>query len=196
MPIKLKNLFFSYGDRPVYRNFSLDIADGNKIWLSAESGFGKTTLLRLISGLEKPADGSIEGLKGKKISAVFQEDRLLPWLTVQQNITAVLNCLPKAERLERTRKYLQAVGLAEEADTMPSELSGGMARRAAIARALAADYDILLLDEPFTGIDPEKRESIAQVICRECADKTLIAVTHDPEEARLLCLRKISLAEM
>lgn len=195
MPISIKDLSFSYGERRVFNRFDLDVADGEKIWLSAESGFGKTTLLRLICGLEKPSEGYIE-LSGGRISAVFQEDRLLPWFNVAQNIELTVNRQPKNDRAGQVNACLEAVGLVPEAETYPGELSGGMSRRVALARALAADFDILLLDEPFTGIDAQNREHIAEFINQRCQGKTVIIVTHDPYEAELLSARRVSLEEL
>ena len=150
------------------------------------SGCGKTTLLRLITGLEEPADGSIE-TGCVRFSAVFQEDRLLPFKTVLENITLI-----GAEK-ETALYMLAQLGIAEAADKYPSELSGGMRRRAAIARALSAEYGCLILDEPFAGLDKENIEKAAALISEGVGGKTLIAVTHSEREAELLGAKIIML---
>ena len=184
--IKINNLSFSYADKSVFGNFSLEIPSGKRICIFAESGRGKTTLLRLIMGLEKPADGSIE-TGGVRFSAVFQEDRLLPFKTALGNIT-----LMGAD--EKTALYnLSALGVGEAAEKYPSELSGGMRRRVAIARALSAEYGCLILDEPFAGLDKENIEKAAALISEGVGGKTLIAVTHSEREAELLGAKIIML---
>lgn len=177
--IKINNLSFSYADKNVFGNFSLEIPSGKRICIFAESGRGKTTLLRLILGLEKPCGGSIE-TGGARMSAVFQEDRLLPFKTALGNITLI-------GVDEKTALYnLSALGVGESAEKYPSELSGGMRRRVAIARALSAEYDCLVLDEPFAGLDKENTEKAAKHILQGLNGRTLIAVTHSEYEAQLL----------
>ena len=184
--IKINNLSFSYADKSVFGNFSLEIPSGKRICIFAESGRGKTTLLRLILGLEKPCGGSIE-TGGARMSAVFQEDRLLPFKTVLENITLI-----GAEK-ETALYMLAQLGIAEAADKYPSELSGGMRRRAAIARALSAEYGCLILDEPFAGLDKKNIEKAAALISESVGKRTLIAVTHSEREAELLGAKIIML---
>ena len=184
--IKINNLSFSYADKSIFGNFSLEIPRGRRICLSGESGRGKTTLLRLILGLEKPCGGSIE-TGGARMSAVFQEDRLLPFKTALGNITLI-----GAEK-ETALYMLAQLGIAEAADKYPSELSGGMRRRAAIARALSAEYGCLILDEPFAGLDKENIEKAAALISESVGERTLIAVTHSEREAELLGAKIIML---
>ena len=193
MSVSIKDLSFAYGPKQIFSHFSLYIRPGERLWLSAKSGFGKTTLLRLICGLENPDSGEVAVKEGAKISAVFQEDRLLPWLNVEKNIALVLRHLPKEEAQDRITRCLEAVGLATEAKSYPASLSGGMARRAALARALAADWDILLLDEPFVGIDTDMKEQIARFIDGEAKGKTIVLVTHDATEAALISAERFEL---
>lgn len=174
--ISFKNVSFSYGKKKILTDFSLDIKYGDRICLFAPSGFGKTTLLRLIMGLETVKKGSLEGVKGKTVSAVFQEDRLIPQKTVFQNLALFGDERAITEALE-------ALGISDAANLYPSELSGGMARRAAIARALVRDADIYLFDEPFNGIDKENLLKTAEFILKKTMGKTFIAVTHSREEA-------------
>ena len=184
--IKIHDLSFAYGEKQIFGGFSLEISDGARSCIFGGSGCGKTTLLRLITGLEEPADGSIE-TGGVRFSAVFQEDRLLPFKTVLENITLI-----GAEK-ETALYMLAQLGIAEAADKYPSELSGGMRRRAAIARALSAEYGCLILDEPFAGLDKENIEKAAALISESVGERTLIAVTHSEREAELLGAKIIML---
>lgn len=175
--IDICNISFSYGEKPVLRDYSLRVGRGERICLFATSGIGKTTLLRLIAGLEKPTSGEIR--LGGRVTYLFQEDRLLPWLNLLDNLTLI-----GADR-QRALRVLESVGL-EEADKFPDELSGGMRRRAAIARAICAGGEILLLDEPFTGLDAGLRGRSAEALKREFADAAVIMVTHIQEEAEIM----------
>ena len=171
------NISFSYGEKPVLRDYSLRVGRGERICLFATSGIGKTTLLRLIAGLEKPTSGEIR--LGGRVTYLFQEDRLLPWLNLLDNLTLI-----GADR-QRALRVLESVGLAD-AGKFPDELSGGMRRRAAIARAICAGGEILLLDEPFTGLDAGLRGRSAEALKREFADAAVIMVTHIQEEAEIM----------
>lgn len=178
--IEIKNLSLSYEGERVIEGFSLKLSAGDKIALMGPSGCGKTSLLSAIAGLLKPEKGSIK--LGGRVSVVFQEPRLLPWLSALENINVVLS--DSAETLPEAKKWLEAVGLGDAADKLPSELSGGMRQRVGIARALAFGSDILLLDEPLKGMDADTEESVAELIRSSAEDKTLILVTHDEAEAR------------
>lgn len=176
--ISIKNLFFSYGKgREILHDLTVDIKDGDRICLFGESGSGKSTLLRLIEGLEVPKSGSVD-VSGK-ITAVFQDDRLLPFKTVLQNAQGFT-------KSSRATSVLEELGMGAELDKYPSELSGGMARRVALARALAYGGDIYIFDEPFNGMDEENISAAADLINRETEGKTVILVTHDVKEAELL----------
>ena len=196
MPTIIDHLAFSYGERKIFADLSLAVADSDRVWLSAPSGFGKTTLLRLVCGLEKPENGQISGTGGKRIAAVFQDDRLIPWLSASENICAVLGNLPRGERKKAAAEALAAVGLEKECDSMPSSLSGGMARRVAIARALSYGGAILLLDQPFAGIDGEWRERIAKAIIERFKNSAILLATHHDNEAELLNARKVELSDL
>ena len=184
--IKFNNVTFGYGKKAVLQNFNLEIKDGENVCLFAPSGFGKTTILRLIMGLEKVKSGSIEGIKDKKISVTFQEDRLLNHKTVLQNME-LFGGTDNAEEI------LEALNIIDTKDLYPNNLSGGMARRAAIARALNYKADIYIFDEPFNGIDSENIEKTAKIILEKTKDKTVIIVTHSLYEAELLNARIINL---
>ncbi|MBO5020575.1 MAG: ABC transporter ATP-binding protein [Clostridia bacterium] len=177
--IKFNNVTFGYGKKKIFENFNFHIKDGEKISLFGESGCGKTTLLRLILGLEKAQKGQIIKKEGLKASVVFQENRLLPFKTVLQNITMFSD--------EETAIYhLNALGLSDYKNAYPDDLSGGMKRRVAIARALSIDFDFLILDEPFTGLDTENIKLATEHILKTAKDKTIILVTHSPYEIELL----------
>ena len=150
--IRLEHISFSYGDRPVLRELSLDLPDQGIVGLAGPSGCGKTTLLRLLAGLERPQAGSILGLAPEETAILFQENRLLPWRRAEQQITDVL---PPSRRGEAAR-WLRLVEMEGEEHTLPAALSGGMGRRLALARCLALDARYLLLDEPFAGVDPAR----------------------------------------
>ena len=194
MQISIKNLSFSYGEKSVLSHFNLNIRRGERIWIQAPSGFGKTTLLRLICGLETPDEGEIILEEGLRIVPVFQEDRLLPWRSVAGNIRLVLKDMPARDAKEITDEVLSAVGLEEASSKLPAMLSGGMARRAALARAIAAGGDVLVLDEPFVGLDEDIKKRIADYIKLKYEGKTIIIITHDETEAELLSAEKIALS--
>ena len=165
--------------RDVLRDFSMSIPPQGRICLFGRSGCGKSTVLRLAMGLEKPRSGRITGIEGLAVSAVFQEDRLLPWKTVLENAALF------AQR-DRAEAILTQLGLAEVLHSLPAELSGGMKRRAALGRALSHASDLLILDEPFTGLDEETRERVIALVDREARDRMVLLATHDLQEAQAL----------
>ncbi len=177
--LTFENVSFSYGDIPILKDVSFSLPDSGAICFTGPSGCGKTTLLRLIAGLETPHSGRILRADGKKIAMVFQENRLLPWLTAEENVAAVCN-----DR-SRVSAALEAVSLTEARWKYPDELSGGMQRRVALARAMAYGGDILILDEPFTGLDEELSVSVAAHLRQQYAHKLTILVTHSDTEPAL-----------
>lgn len=183
--IEIKNLSKSFGRKKVLDGFSLKINDGEHIAIVSPSGSGKTTLFRIIAGLDKRFSGTcnVEG----KISYMFQEDRLFPNSTVLENILAVTSDKALAEEL------LAKVELSDAQSLFPDTLSGGMKRRVALVRALAANFDILLIDEPFTGLDEELKRRVAEKVKELTLNKTLVVITHDRAEAKLLDCKIISL---
>ncbi len=182
MDIVLKNLCKSYGDHIVLNQFSAILPEGQVTAVMAPSGRGKTTLLRILMGLEQADSGSISGLSGKKISAVFQEDRLCKNLSPVSNIRLVAPELKKTEIIAAMKQ----VGLTGCFSQPVRELSGGMKRRVAILRALLADYDVLFLDEPFKGLDAETRQLVIADTRQKSAGKTVILITHEEEDASLM----------
>ena len=159
--VTVRDLTKSYGDSLVLDHVSLNLESGCPCCLMAPSGAGKTTLFRILMGLETADSGTIEGLEGRSFSAVFQEDRLLEGYTVLQNIRFVTGRGYPAHELTAIIKHL----LPEDSLKKPvSEFSGGMKRRTAILRAILAPADIVLMDEPFTGLDPDTKQQAARMI--------------------------------
>ena len=156
--IELKHVTCAYGEKTPVRNLTLTLSDAGVIGVFGASGSGKTTLLRLLAGRLQPTSGTVEGLCGKRVSMVFQEDRLLPWRTALENVALVRD----GSSGDATR-LLDAMELSAEAEKLPAALSGGMQRRVALARALNFGGDVLLLDEPFKGLDaaPDRAEAEA-----------------------------------
>jgi len=178
-------------------NISLRIEAGEIVTVVGGSGCGKSTLLRLLSGLDRPTKGHVE-VDGATIEAphpfvslVFQEPRLLPWLTVARNIAFGLSDLPKAEREARVEDALKQIGLAGYGNRWPKELSGGQGQRVAIARALVHRPHVLLLDEPFSALDAFLRAELQDQLLDLWAQTqpTMVLVTHDIEEAIVLASR-------
>lgn len=187
----------------VLKGLSLDVEPGECLVIVGASGSGKTTLLRVLAGLEQ-ADGGRVLIDGAPVSGVgaeraviFQEPRLLPWLTVLGNVAFGLEVrgAPRAEAEERARGYIRLVGLGDFADAYPRQLSGGMAQRVGIARALTVQPEILLLDEPLGALDAMTKITMQEELARIWREEnvTMIVVTHDLEEAIYLADRVLIL---
>lgn len=180
MKIELKNICKSFGEPPkqVLHDISMTFEEGITC-VMGPSGAGKTTLANIISGLITPDSGEIFGAKGKKISMVFQEDRLLEWETALGNVTFVNRDRTRAEEL------LTQAGLADSIHKKTATLSGGMKRRVCLCRALIAKHNLLILDEPFKGLDSSIKPSIMQMV-KDHANGIIICITHDHAEAEYL----------
>ncbi|TQI65630.1 ABC transporter ATP-binding protein [Clostridium sp. KNHs216] len=183
--MKIDHLTKNYNGKTVLEQFSLELPSTGTVCLFGPSGCGKTTLLNCIAGLEPFDSGEIEGAGTGKISYLFQENRLLPWISAKDNIAAVLRG-KAGQNAEQAEKWLSLVGLAEAGNKRPAELSGGMRRRVALARALAYGGDLYLMDEPFQGLDAERRDEMIALLQKETAGALKIIVTHDFEEAEML----------
>lgn len=178
--LKLENVTFSYGgEKAVLRDISLTVPKGGRVCLMAPSGGGKTTVLRLLLGLERPQRGTVSVPEGTRFSAVFQEDWLLPWKTVLENVTLFGGGADAAA-------MLISLGLGECLHEYPDALSGGMKRRAALARALCHPFDVLVLDEPLTGLDGDTRARCLSLIDSVVGARTLVLAAHDASEAAAL----------
>jgi len=177
--LELDNITKSYNGRMVLNKFSLHVEKGSPTCLFGESGCGKTTVLNIISGLTPIDSGIIRGIEGKRISYLFQEDRLLNSATAEENI------MLSAKNKELSKKIIEVCEITEYLSQYPPQLSGGMKRRVAIARAVAFDGDILLLDEMFNGIDLNRVEKISGFLNKIIKDKICIIVSHNLREAEL-----------
>lgn len=175
--IELRDISVSFGEKRVLCGLEVIWPDSGTILLRGASGSGKTTLLRVLAGLLTPDAGEVSGLTGRKIGMVFQEDRLLPWRTTLENVSLTSDRTTAKDLLER-------LDLADALHLKSAALSGGMRRRVALARALAYSDDVLLLDEPFNGLDSERRAQAASLLQR-CSRLRIVA-THTVEDADLL----------
>ncbi len=179
--IVISNLCKAFGENKVLINLSACFEGAKVNTIMAASGVGKTTLLRIMTNLEKADSGNITGLSGKKISAVFQEDRLCENLSALTNIKFV-----SGKDNATILKALVDIGLEGFEKVPVSTLSGGMKRRVAILRALLSDYDVLFLDEPFKGLDEETKQNVIAYVNNNVAGKTVVLITHIKEEAQML----------
>ena len=195
--LELDDLRKSYNGTPVIRDLSLTVHDGELLTLLGPSGCGKTTTLRLIAGLERPDSGTVRldeasvtggnfvPAEHRDVGVVFQEFALFPHLSARENIAFGINEWPEDERRARVEELLELVGLSEHGEKSPDELSGGQQQRVALARSLAPEPQLLLLDEPFSNLDVdlrvEMREEVREILKE--AGVTAVSVTHDQEEA-------------
>lgn len=212
MIVEVENLRFSFSRKspPVIQDVSFSIEKGEIVGIVGPSGSGKSTLLRLISGLDMPSSGMIK-ITGKIVAddrtfvqpedrgvgMVFQDYALFPHMTVQDNILFGLAKLPRNERKSRVEEMLELVKMSEFAKRYPHELSGGQQQRVALARALAPKPNVLLMDEPFSNLDADLKETIREDLKRilEKADITCLIVTHDRKDVEAICGRSIVLGQ-
>ena len=186
--IEFKNIFKSFDDKTVLENFSLKIAPGERVCIMGPSGGGKTTLGNLLLGTISPDFGEVICDSGA-ISPVFQEDRLCEDFSALSNLRMVL----PDRNAQKARDILMRLLNPEDINKPVKTFSGGMKRRVAIGRALCYDKPILLLDEPFSGLDSYTKQSVADVINEYSKDKTVILISHDKKEAEMLGAKIIEL---
>ncbi len=207
--LKFENVNKSFGDGPnkaeVLKEINLDVKEGEFLVLLGFSGTGKTTLINLMAGLEQPSTGSVtfkgEPIKGPgpERGVIFQSYSLMPWLTVNGNVQLALDSvfpkMAKAEKEEKTNHYVKMVGLSHATMRRPAELSGGMRQRVNVARALAMDPEVLLLDEPLSALDALTRGNLADEIVNiwDESKKTCVLITNDVDEAIMMADRIIAL---
>lgn len=192
--LALKGLYKEYriAGRKITALAGLDLTvqAGSILTIVGRSGCGKTTLLRLISGLEKPTAGKITLFPANaKVGMVFQEPRLLPWLTVAENMALpIARHLPRGQVRDQVARFLDLLGLTPFQNAYPAQLSGGMAQRTALGRALCYDPEIILMDEPLSALDAFTRRLLQQELSRIflTQGKTILFVTHDVDEALIL----------
>ena len=178
--IECSNLYLSFEGRVILNKVSFSLPDAGIFALMGSSGIGKSSLLKILSGLLAPDSGTIRGLDNLRVGIMFQEDRLLPWHTVLKNVMLAM----EHPSQEEARKLLDALEIGESADMYPAVLSGGMKRRAALARAIAFSPDVLLLDEPFSGIDEQIKGRISPFIQKSAP--LIIFSTHNVKDAGMM----------
>ena len=175
--MKLQNVVKNFSDKKILDGFSYSFPKKGVFFIDGESGIGKTTLLNIIAGLEKVDSGSVEL---NRVAYLFQEDRLLEWVSVLENVICVTK--KTQEDNKRCVDLLTRLGLEKEIHNMPSSLSGGMRRRVAIARTLMFNADTVLLDEPFKGLDQKTLENTIDVIKEFTKEKLVIIVSHENDK--------------
>lgn len=177
--IIFKDISKSYGNKIVLKNFNIDIREGQTTFMLGKSGSGKTTFSKIVFGLEKIDAGEISGLDGKKISVVFQEDRLMENMTIGSNFKMTVDShINRKQIVEKMEK----IGLFQPLETKISELSGGMKRRISILRAFLIEFDLIVMDEPFRGLDEETKEKVMNFVIQNIKGKTAIIITHNKDE--------------
>jgi len=185
--LQVKNLALHYGGQVIFEDLNFTIEGGRLTALLGPSGVGKTSLLRIIAGLEAPFAGSVSAADGAplagRVAYMAQQDFLLPWATVLGNVMLGAKLRGAAPEPERAMDLLARVGLAERARALPEELSGGMRQRAAIARTLYEQRPIVLMDEPFSALDAITRAKIQDLAAELLLGRTALLITHDPLEA-------------
>lgn len=189
MKLQIEKLYKSFDDIILFKDFNIDFREHTISCILGPSGCGKTTLLNMISNTTQPNSGNFLEFNNKIISYIFQEPRLLPWKTVLENISFVLDdSLSKKEKNSIALKYSQLVELEEFNNYYPSKLSGGMKQRVAIARAFSYPSDIILMDEPLKALDLRLKMNLIKAFRRlwQMDKRTVIFVTHDIDEALLL----------
>lgn len=186
MSILIQNLYKSFDGKPVLSNFSCQFPEKGVVALMGKSGIGKSTLIHLLLGLIAPDSGSISGADGLKFSAVFQDDRLLLHLNARQNLLLTTGCAS-----EEIDAALTALSLNPSDKAPVITYSGGMKRRVALARGILFSADVLLLDEPFRGLDAETRGQAIELILKKWRNRLIVLVTHSMEEARRLGANQI-----
>lgn len=176
MDIKVENISKAYGDKTVFSDFSLTFQQGKTYILTGESGKGKTTLLHILLGIVLPDRGTVT--QKIRYSAVFQEDRLLTGHTAIENLCLVAK---KGTKKQALTVFLSEILPTDSLDKPIEQLSGGMQRRVAVARAMLADSDCVVMDEPFTGMDETTVQTVIAFIYRHLKERTLLIATHQPE---------------
>lgn len=190
MSIIITDLYKSFDDNEILKNVNITLEDSSIYCLMGASGIGKTTLLRILMGLERADSGCISGIDTKNISCMFQEDRLIPDLSAIDNVRIVLR--RKNNRAE-VRNNLLSILPDDSLDLPVSSLSGGMKRRVALARALSYPGKLIILDEPFTGLDKDTKLNVINYILKMRNNRTLLIATHGTDDADLLGAKIIKL---
>jgi len=190
MNIELKNISKRYGEKIVLNQLNIEFIEHQITCIMGPSGVGKTTLIHMLMGLVKADSGKMQGLEGKRITAVFQEDRLCESVDAIKNVLLV--CDKKITDIQVMEEFRE-VGLIEYENKPVAQLSGGMKRRVTIVRALLPESDIIIMDEPFKGLDDELKKQVINYMKQKTKGKTVIIVTHDKEEVHALSAELITL---
>ena len=183
MSIIITDLCKTFDDNEVLKNVNITLKDNSIYCLMGSSGIGKTTLLRILIGLERADSGSVSGIDTKSISCMFQEDRLIPYLSAIDNVRIVLHGKNNRDEI---RNNLLSILPDDSLDIPVSSLSGGMKRRVALARALSYPGKLIILDEPFTGLDKDTKLNVIDYILKMRNNRTLLIGTHGSDDANLL----------
>ncbi len=183
MSIIITDLCKTFDDNEVLKNVNITLKDNSIYCLMGTSGIGKTTLLRILMGLEHADSGSVSGIDTKSISCMFQEDRLIPYLSAIDNVRIVLHGKNNRDEI---RNHLLSILPDDSLDIPVSSLSGGMKRRVALARALSYPGKLIILDEPFTGLDKDTKLNVIDYILKMRNNRTLLITTHGTDDANLL----------
>lgn len=189
--IALSSVTKTYGEHVVLSSFSLSLPAGSVTAVLGPNGSGKTTLGRLLLGLEAPSSGSLSGLDGLRRAAVFQDNRLVEHLTAVGNVRLVL---PRSSSRSSVAAALREVGLSDESLGVPvRQLSGGQRRRVALVRGLLPEADLVVLDEPFTGLDSAARAAALEWTRSRLAGRTALLITHDPSDVSFFGAHEVRL---
>lgn len=183
MDIKLTQVSKHFQDKLLFEDLNLTFPEGRLSCLMGPSGSGKSTIINFILGLTKPDSGEVTGTEGKLVAAVFQEDRLIEHWDAIKNVKLVCD---KSVTSIQVKEELKEVGLEEALKKPVRDYSGGMRRRVAIVRAMLAQSELIILDEPFQGLDDLLKKQVIDYVRRKTLGKTVILVTHDREEAEML----------
>jgi NitT/TauT family transport system ATP-binding protein len=193
MDIRLTKVSKHFQDKQLFEDLNLTFPEGRLTCLMGPSGSGKSTIINIILGLSKPDSGEVTGTEGKLVAAVFQEDRLIEHWDAVKNVKLVCD---KSVTSNQILEELKKVGLEEAVKKPVRAYSGGMRRRVAIVRAMLAQSDLIILDEPFQGLDDMLKEQVIDYVRRKALGKTVILVTHDREEAVRLGAELINLDDV
>jgi len=192
-PIRLRKVTRRYGDLVVLDRFDLELDEGRVTAVMGANGSGKTTIARLVLGLDAPDGGTVDGVDGRSLAAIFQENRLCEHLSAADNVRLVLD---HADR-DSVVRHLRGAGLPGDALDRPVRtLSGGQRRRVAIVRALAGDADLVVMDEPFSGIDTRSKARLIDYVRGRLEGRTALLITHDSKEARRFGARVVKLGRV
>ncbi|MBH1941889.1 ABC transporter ATP-binding protein [Mobilitalea sibirica] len=190
MDIRLHHINKQFDEKQVLKDVNMTIVEGDIYCIMGASGAGKTTLVNILMGIIKQDAGEITGMNKRKIAAVFQEDRLIEHWDAVKNILLVCN---KSMDESKVKDALEEVGLKDHLKKPVMDLSGGMRRRVAVVRALMADSELIIMDEPFKGLDEALKQQMIQYVKKRTKGKTVILITHDKEEALGLNAKIISI---